>query len=65
MDTEIIVFTFERDRESMRELSRTNIHHTLICSQNFREYDHYHLTPKSNKLIKQTNTSMHQAKRLK
>ena len=46
METEIIVFNFKRERESIRELSRTNIHHTHICRQNFREDDHFHLTPK-------------------
>ena len=64
METEIIVFTFERDRESMRELSRPNTHHTHIYSQNFIE-KMITLTPKSNKLIKQSNTSMHQPKCLK
>ena len=65
MEAEIIVFNFKRERESIRELSRTNIHHTHICSQNFREDDHLHLTPKNYKLIKQSNTSMHQPEYLK
>ena len=33
METEIIVFTFERDRQSMRELSRPNTHHNTYVAK--------------------------------